>query len=462
MPDHILVCPTAFKGTLSAIEVADAMAAGARAVDGVSADDVMVLPLSDGGNGLLDALGAAAGGETRTARVPGPDGRPVRARYLVQDDRVVVETAEACGLHLVPPGRRDPLLTTTIGVGALLLEAAAALPHRDAGLVIGLGGSATVDAGAGMAAALGWTFLDDEGEPIVPCGSGLLRLRHVLPPVRRPLPSRLRVLADVTNPLLGPLGAARVYGPQKGASPRDVSVLERALARWVEVIERQRAEGSSPNRATPSPNRAETPSPDRAEDRAGSDAAGEPGPTRTSAGLGALEGGGAAGGLGAAFAALLDAPPERGAAWVLDALGFDARLATARAVVTGEGEWDAQSSMGKVTGEVAARARAAGVPVLVVAGRVSAPLPQGAVDASAFHATDAADGRAFPATDGADGDAILATDGADGKAFPATDTRTEGTENARAGASAHLLGPGAVAARTRDGLAGLLGRRRRP
>lgn len=344
MRRHILVCPTAFKGTLSATAAAEAMAAGARDALTVSAPDVVAVPLSDGGNGLLDAVEHVGGGTLREARVPGPEGRFVRARYLVQRHRVVVETAEACGLHLVPPPRRDPLITTTVGVGALLREAAGALPGAHAELVVGLGGSATVDAGAGMATALGWSLVDAEGDAILPSGSGLLRLDRAVAPLERPLPDRLRVLADVDNPLLGPRGAARVYAPQKGASPRDVPVLERALERWAAVIRRDVA---------------------REGDRD----------------IGTLIGGGAAGGLGAAFAALFGAVPERGAAWMLDVVAFDRRLETARAVVTGEGEWDAQSSMGKVTGEVVARAAAAGVPVLVVAGRLTAPLPPGVAGA---------------------------------------------------------------------------------
>ncbi|MBW3554903.1 MAG: glycerate kinase [Gemmatimonadetes bacterium] len=336
MSSHIIVCPTAFKGTISAAAATRAMARGAGEATGVSVADVLPIPLSDGGNGLLDAARHAAGGETRVARVPGPDGRFVEARYLVQNHQVIVETAEACGLHLVPAPGRDPLLATTAGVGALLVEAAAALPGAHAELVVGLGGSATVDAGAGMATALGWSLLDSEGEPILPCASGLLRLDRIVAPRQRKLPRRLRVLADVTNPLLGSFGAVRVYAPQKGASPRDLPILERALTRWADVARRT-----------------------------------------TGREVRALPGAGAAGGLGAAFAALFGAAPERGAAWVLDTVAFDRRLRSARAVVTGEGEWDAQSSMGKVTGEVLARARAAGVPVLLIAGRVSARVPDG-------------------------------------------------------------------------------------
>ena len=328
----ILVCPTAFKGTLSAREVAEAMAAGA--VRGARSSRPRIVPLADGGNGLLDALEAAAGGKGHAARVPGPLGISVTARYLRQEGRVVIETAEACGLHLVPTPLRDPLRSSTRGVGELLLAAVEDSPDRP--LIVGLGGSATVDAGAGMVGALGWQLLDRDGAPIPPGGAGLLELHAIEAPAEPPALPRPLVLADVTNPLLGQDGAAPVFAPQKGASPAQVQILERALGRWAGVVERSLG--------------------------------------RT---VGDLPGGGAAGGLGAAFAAFLDAPPRSGAGWILDAVGFDALLDEAHVVVTGEGAWDAQSSMGKVTGEVAGRAAARGIPVLVVAGEASATAPEG-------------------------------------------------------------------------------------
>jgi glycerate 2-kinase len=336
----ILVCPTAFKGTVSARDAAEAMAEGAR--EGVEGMEVRVLPLSDGGNGLLDAMVMARGGSRWRATVAGPTGAAVTARYLVQGGDAVVETAEACGLHLVAAADRNPLHTTTRGVGDLLLQAAGAsgaacgAPIAADRLVVGLGGSATVDAGSGMATALGWRLLDERGSPIPAGGAGLPRLHTIEPPdtpVRLPT---MVVLADVTNPLVGAEGAARVYGPQKGASPADVQLLEQALARWSDIVVRDLGR--------------------RVAD---------------------LPGGGAAGGLGAAFAAYLGAPPVRGADWLLDAVGFDELLASARLVVTGEGSWDLQSAMGKVTGEVVARARAASVPVLLVAGSVHGDLPRG-------------------------------------------------------------------------------------
>lgn len=336
----ILVCPTAFKGTLSANETAAALTAGAQAA--APGEEVRTLPLSDGGNGLLDALLAARGGAVRTVEVRGPLGEPTPARYLIQGIDAAVETAEACGLHLVAEARRDPLRTTTAGVAELMVAAAGGdgagcgAPLAAERLVAGLGGSATVDAGVGMAAALGWTHLDRHGRALVPGGGALAELDRILPPsVPPPLPP-LTVLADVTNPLLGPEGAAAVYGPQKGASPADVERLEEGLARWADVVVRDLGRR-----------------------------------------VAELPGAGAAGGLGAAFAAYLDAPPRPGAAWLLDAAGFDALLSAASVVVTGEGAWDRQSSMGKVTGEVVTRATAAGVPVLLVAGTVAGEPPRG-------------------------------------------------------------------------------------
>lgn len=332
----ILIAPTAFKGTLTARQAAESMAEGAReALSRMrgSAPGIRTLPLADGGNGLLEALEAEAGGKAHGVRVAGPLGSSVSARYLHQDERVVVETAEACGLHLVPHPLLDPMRATSRGVGELLLAAARAA--EDLPLVVGLGGSATVDAGAGMAQALGWSLLDDTGHPIPPGGAGLTRLAAVDPPAELPFAAPI-VLADVENPLLGGNGAAAVYGPQKGANRSQVEQLERGLRRWADIVRRDLGRV-----------------------------------------VASLEGAGAAGGLGAAFAALFDAPPRPGAPWVLDAVGFDALLAEASVVVTGEGAWDEQSSMGKATGEVVRRAAVAGVPVLLVTGRAQAEPAEG-------------------------------------------------------------------------------------
>lgn len=330
---RLIIAPTAFKATLSASQAAGAMAAGARA--GCPRAEVVEMPVSDGGPGLIDALRAARGGDIREVEAHDPLSRPLRARVLlmVRERRrvAVLESADACGMHLLSGSERDPLRAHTRGVGELI-AAAFALAGT---VVVGLGGSATVDGGAGMADALGWRLLDDAGRPLEPGGAALPGLERILQPeASAQRPRRVIALADVHNPLIGPLGAAATFGPQKGAAPADVPRLEAGLRRLGDVIRR-----------------------DLAVDVSG------------------LRGAGAAGGLGAACVAFLGASLEDGASWVLNATGFDRHLAGAGLVVTGEGSWDAQSSMGKITGEVVARAGRAGVPVLLVAGRVTGAVP---------------------------------------------------------------------------------------
>lgn len=327
----ILVAPTSFKGTLTASDATRALAAGAR--DACPSHEVIELPVSDGGPGLIEALHAARGGELRTTRVPDPLGRDVDARILVVEleggTAAVVESADAVGMHLLAPAELDPLRLGSAGVGALI-EAASACADT---VVVGLGGSATVDGGVGMAAALGWRFLDATGRDLEPGGAALRRLERIVAPSAR-RPGRVVALADVRNPLIGTDGAARVYGPQKGATEDDVEVLEHGLARLTHAIRRD----------------------------VGIDVA-------------AISGSGAAGGLGAACAAFLGAGLEPGSDWVLRAVGFDERLARASLVITGEGSWDAQSSLGKVTGAVVARATAAGTAVVVCVGRFEGAAP---------------------------------------------------------------------------------------
>ncbi|MBI4543757.1 MAG: glycerate kinase [Gemmatimonadetes bacterium] len=331
----ILVAPTAFKGSMGAGRAARSMAAGVRRA--WPGREVVELPLSDGGPGLIEAVRAARGGRVRGLRVTGPLGLPVRARLLRGRGVVLIESADACGLHLVPQPARDPLAATTFGLGELLLAGGAA--ER---IVLGLGGSATIDGGAGMAQALGWRLLDGGGRPIPRGGAGLLQLGRIFPPAAPLRLPRVTALADVRSPLLGPGGAARVFGPQKGADAEGVRVLERGLA----VLKQ------------------------RIQEDLGIDL------TRTA-------GAGAAGGLGAGAIAFLGAELVEGSTWVLEAVGFEPVLDAAELVVTGEGSYDRQSALGKITGEVVARARRQGKPVLVVAGRIEAALPDGVSAADA-------------------------------------------------------------------------------
>lgn len=325
----ILLAPTAFKGTIGAVRAAAAMAEGARRVS----DDVVTLPLSDGGHGLIEALAAARRGSIGMVRVSGPLGEPTDARVLTLNGDALIESADANGLHLVAPDRRDPMVTTSRGVGELIRAAAAGGPQR---LVVGIGGSATVDGGVGMARALGWRLLDEGGSAVLDGGQGLLSLDRIEPPDRPPALPPITVLRDVGNPLLGPDGAAPVFGPQKGATREDVDHLARGLERLADTLARDLGRDVRD-----------------------------------------LPGAGAAGGLGAALAAFLDGELVDGASWVLDAVGFDAALARADVVVTGEGAYDAQSAMGKVVGEVIRRARQRDVPVLLVAGSVEGDVPPG-------------------------------------------------------------------------------------
>jgi glycerate 2-kinase len=285
---RVLLCPASLKGVLSAREAAAALARGVRAVGA----EAIELPVADGGEGTGDALRAALGGKWREALVSDPLGRPVGAEWLLlPDGRAVVEAAAAIGLPLLAEGERDPLVASSRGLGELVL---AALRERVGGLVVGLGGSATVDGGLG--------------------------LREVL----HGLPVTTTVLCDVSTELGD---AARLFGPQKGASSEDVAVLERRLAAMTELA-----------------------------------------PYAT------LAGSGAAGGLGAAFAAL-GAELVPGAPAVLDLLDFERRLQGCELAITGEGQVDRTTAEGKAPGAVAGRCAAAGVRCVVFGGRVADELP---------------------------------------------------------------------------------------
>lgn len=293
-----------------------------------SAAEVQAVPLADGGEGTADVLRRALGGDWVSARVTGPrDEIRVDGGYVrLQDGRVVIEMARASGLSLLPEQDRDPLVTTTRGTGELLR---AALAEGPGAIWLAAGGSATVDGGTGAAGALGWRFLDGRGEDLPPGGGGLSRLRRIVPPAGGLPPSPVTVLADVSNPLVGPEGAARVFGPQKGADDSAVQRLEEGLQVLAERI---------------------------CED--------------LGLAVAELPGGGAAGGLGAGAVAFLGAEVVPGVDRVTDATGLPERLDGADWVVTGEGRLDAQSLAGKVVSGVARLARERGVGVAVLAGRV--------------------------------------------------------------------------------------------
>jgi glycerate kinase len=323
---HVVVAPDSFKGSASALRVAEAMERGVRAVFPGAA--VTKVPIADGGEGTVDALVAATRGRVEERTVRGPLGEPVRARFGVLGDgaTAVVEVAAASGLPLVPPGRRDPRLTTTYGTGELVRAALDAGLRR---LVVGLGGSATNDGGTGLARALGVRFLDAAGRDLPEGGAALARLERIELGGLDPRLAEASVVAacDVDNPLTGPRGASAVYGPQKGATPEAVAELDAALGRYARV----------------------------AREATGRDVASTPGA-------------GAAGGLGAGLLFFTPATLRPGVGIVLEATRFDALLAGADLVLTGEGRTDAQTAMGKAPVGVAAAARRHGVPVVCLSG----------------------------------------------------------------------------------------------
>ncbi len=327
---RVLVAPDSFKGSLDQREAAAAIAAGIRRARPGAV--VTELPLSDGGEGWLATLvGADPVGRVESVAVTGPLGEPVEGRFgLIEGGRTaVVEVASASGLHLVEPSPATFRAASSHGTGQLIAAALGAGARR---VLVGLGGSATTDGGAGLAVALGARLLDAEGAPLGPGGAALARLASVELAGLDPRLAAAEVLAatDVDNPLLGPLGAAAVYGPQKGAGAEDVAPVEAALAAFADLVEA--AVGRR---------------------------------------LREVPGAGAAGGLGFGLLAFCGADLVRGIDVALDAVGFDAALAVADLVITGEGRIDRQTLQGKVPAGVAGRARAAGVPCYAIGGAVA-------------------------------------------------------------------------------------------
>ncbi|MFF4418108.1 glycerate kinase [Streptosporangium sp. NPDC001559] len=352
---RIIVAPDKFRGSLTSPEVAAHVAAGLRAAaQGRVA--VVRLPVADGGDGTVEAV--VASGFTRVeTEVTGPVGARIPAAYAVRDERdgrvAVVELAEASGLRKLT-GDPAPLTATSRGVGELIAHA---VRHGARRIVLGLGGSACTDGGAGMLQALGVRLLDAAGNDLPPGGAALRDLCTI------DTSGRLRgfevvVASDVDNPLLGPYGAATVYGPQKGATPEDVAVLEAGLTRLVAVTE------SSGVAFTP-------------DDTAGSGGAVHapdtaiPGGAIHTTGVASRPGAGAAGGVGFGALAFLDAEIRPGIGYLLDLVDFDRHVRGARLVITGEGSIDEQTLRGKAPVGVAAAAARHGVPVVAVCGRRS-------------------------------------------------------------------------------------------
>ncbi|ATA18959.1 glycerate kinase [Gibbsiella quercinecans] len=325
----VVIAPDSFKESLSALEVAQAIERGFREIF----PDVqyVALPMADGGEGTVDAMVAATGGEKINVTVTGPLGKPVEAFYglLGDGNTAVIEMAAASGLHLATGSQRDPRATTSYGTGELIR---AALERGVQAIILGIGGSATNDGGVGMMQALGAKFLDAQGQPLAPGGAALAQLADI---DLAALDSRLKQIAftvacDVDNPLCGEKGASAVFGPQKGATPEMVRQLDAALRHYGELLER------TTGRAV-----MDTP------------------------------GAGAAGGMGAALLGMLQAQLRPGIEIVIETLRLEDAVRDADLVITGEGRLDSQSIHGKTPIGVARVAKRYGLPVIGIAGSLA-------------------------------------------------------------------------------------------
>ncbi len=345
----IIIAPDKFKGSLTAAEAAQAIA---RGISGILPEaQLKLFPLSDGGEGLVETLAGAAEGTILSTTVSDPLGQKVEARWgLINNEQsAVIEMAEASGLSLVPCKSRNPGIASTYGTGELIM---AALEKNCSEIIIGIGGSATNDGGAGMACALGAKLLDKDGRPLDPGGLGLLKLDRIditsLDPRIKDV--SCKVACDVDNPLTGQHGASYVYGPQKSAKPDMVKELDRSLAHYAGILKKD-----------------------------------------LDIDVEQVPGAGAAGGLGAGLIAFMGAELHSGIDLVLDTLKIEEEMNKTGLIITGEGRFDKQSLRGKVPTGIAKRAKEYGIPVIVLAGSVE-------VDKDELYKADIT--AAFSITDG--------------------------------------------------------------
>ena len=325
----VVIAIDSFKGSLTSVQAGNAAAEGVRRV--FPGADIEVRPLADGGEGTVQALAAGIGGELREVRVTGPCGRPVTARYCIIADTktAVMEMSAAAGITLVPRGEHDPMSKTTYGVGEMIRDAIA---HGCRSFIIGIGGSAANDGGAGMLQALGFGLLNKRGEQIPFGAAGLCELaritdENVIPELTE---CRFRIACDVTNPLCGENGCSAVFAPQKGAKPENIPKMDGWLARFAEITKKVRPAAD----------------PDH-------------------------PGAGAAGGLGFAFLSYTNSVLQSGVELILQETRLEEYIRTADIVITGEGRLDAQTAMGKAPVGVAKLAKKYGKPVLAFAGSVT-------------------------------------------------------------------------------------------
>ncbi len=349
MYKNIVVAMDSFKGSISSLEAGAAVCSGIRRV--ISDAEVIVRPIADGGEGTVDALTMGMDGTMHSVVVTGPLGRQVEARYGILADRrtAVMEMAMAAGITLIDSDERNPLYTTTYGVGEMILDAVEAGCRH---FIMGIGGSATNDGGIGMLQALGFGMLDENGEPVERGALGLKALRRItmdnVPPVIREC--SFHIACDVTNPLCGERGASAVYGPQKGATPEMVRDMDDWMADYAKLAAEALAledGGLAGSLAGPGGS-------------AGADVSGDPD----------AQGMGAAGGMGFAFKTFLGAEIKPGIETILEETDLEDKIRSADLVITGEGRLDGQTIMGKVPVGVAGMAKKYGKPVIAFAGVV--------------------------------------------------------------------------------------------
>jgi glycerate 2-kinase len=325
----VLIAIDSFKGSISSIEGSEAISLGIK--DSYPEAEIMTLPLADGGEGTVDALVQATDGKLVKKEVCGPLSEKVNAIYGILGDEktAVIEVAAACGLPLVPSNKRDPRVTTTYGVGELILDA---IENGCRDFVIGLGGSATNDAGVGMLQALGFRFLNEHGEEVGIGGQALLDiskvdLSQVHPDIKE---CNFRVACDVNNPLYGPNGATHVFGPQKGATPEIIRYLDQGLKHFAEIVL-----------------------------------------NKLNIDIHNIVGAGAAGGLGGAIAGFLNARLQSGIELILEVIEMEKHMQDVNFVITGEGKLDGQTSVGKAPLGVAQLAKKYEIPVIALAGGIT-------------------------------------------------------------------------------------------
>lgn len=326
--NKIVAAVDSFKGSASSKDICHAVAQGCH--DIIPECEVIEIPIADGGEGTLDSLGGSLGTtSTIILTVQDPLGRPLQAHYIIDSaNTAYIELATAAGLPLLKPEERNPLLTTTFGVGSMIADALQRGCHH---IVLGIGGSATNDAGIGILAALGYEFLDSNGNHLPPCGESLGSVNLIVAPNGGLLSTiqQFTVLADVENPFCGPQGAAFIYAPQKGATPEMCQHLDLGMQHFAKVAQ-----------------------------------------ASTGVDFNIIKGGGAAGGVGASMVAFLGAKIKSGIDFMLDNAGFDTAIHDADLVITGEGKLDSQSTQGKAVSGIINRCATKGIPVVAIAGAI--------------------------------------------------------------------------------------------